>query len=181
MIKPDVSNKENVPPTWQSSGKEHTWTIPERPKTKEKTRATRHNSADTITTNTNNSTPSPPETPPPTILPVSPASLAVFLKILPARLSPDSTVDATTTKGQVLWHVFVKATTDAQFAVTNCGGSMVGFSKPGGGIIFHRPHPIAKLSKVDLLAMGKRMTRHFGWERGLFVDETEVLANEENA
>jgi hypothetical protein len=32
-------------------------------------------------------------------------------------------------------------------------------------IIFHRPYPIVKLGKIQLLCMGKRLTKHFGWVR----------------
>jgi hypothetical protein len=163
MIKQDVSNKENVPLTRQSRGEEYC-THGQYPTTEdegEDTTNTRHLSRynhtehqqlDVVSSRNTPSHNPPHESSEPRHLPEN----------VPARLNPDSIADATITEGQVPWHVFVKAMTDARFAVTNCGDSMISFSKPGGGIIFHRPHLSVKLSKVNLLAMGKRIARRFG-------------------
>ena len=35
----------------------------------------------------------------------------------------------------------------------------------GGKIVFHKPHPIAKIDPIMLRSMGKRMAKWFGWGR----------------
>ncbi|MCJ1400200.1 hypothetical protein MMC11_003404 [Xylographa trunciseda] len=74
------------------------------------------------------------------------------------------------------WDTFVHAMLDMGFTARNGGGSAVVFENgapiegraAGGKIIFHKPHPVAKIDPVMLHAMGKRMAKWFGWQRGLF-------------
>ncbi|KAJ5623398.1 hypothetical protein N7490_012003 [Penicillium lividum] len=70
------------------------------------------------------------------------------------------------------WEKFVRALCDAGFVARNGGGSAVVFDAQNGlqrgKIVFHRPHPVAKLDPVMLRSMGKRMTKWFGWTRNEF-------------
>lgn len=80
------------------------------------------------------------------------------------------------------------AMTDMGFTAHNAGGSAVEFRNErfefdfahdgrrtgtgagaGGKIVFHKPHPVAKIDTVMLRSMGKRMARWFGWGRSRFV------------
>jgi hypothetical protein len=76
------------------------------------------------------------------------------------------------------WNIFVHTMSDVGFTARNGGGSAVVFeavsSMEGGGegggkIVFHKPHPVAKIDPVMLHSMGKRMTKWFGWQRETFV------------
>lgn len=59
---------------------------------------------------------------------------------------------------------------DPNFNARNVGGSAVAFEHPSKKkIIFHRPHPVAKIDSVMLQSMGKRLEKHFGWSRETFV------------
>jgi HicA toxin of bacterial toxin-antitoxin, len=61
---------------------------------------------------------------------------------------------------------------DAGFTARSNGGSAVLFEgnpKLGGKIVFHKPHPIAKIDPIMLRSIGKRMAKWFGWSRELFV------------
>lgn len=71
----------------------------------------------------------------------------------------------------LLWDRFVQAMVDAGFTGRNNGGSPVSFKRRdgGGGIAFHRPHPIPKIDPIMLRTMGKLMAKWFGWRRELFV------------
>lgn len=71
----------------------------------------------------------------------------------------------------VLWDRFVHAMADAGFVARNTSGSLVSFknAETEGRIVFHRPHPDPKIDPIMLQAMGKRMTKWFGWKRGLFL------------
>ncbi|KAI0473405.1 hypothetical protein GGR56DRAFT_530188 [Xylariaceae sp. FL0804] len=70
------------------------------------------------------------------------------------------------------WEAFVGAMIEAGFAVRNGGGSMVNFESDGDGgggrIVFHRPHPVAKIDPVMFQAMGRRLNRWFGWSEATF-------------
>ncbi|KID83176.1 hypothetical protein MGU_09539 [Metarhizium guizhouense ARSEF 977] len=85
-----------------------------------------------------------------------------FLMMFPEK---DDTVK------DVLWDRFVHAMVDAGFTARNNGGSQVSFKKLDGEgkIVFHKPHPGAKIDPVMLRAMGQRMAKWFGWRRELFV------------
>jgi len=51
---------------------------------------------------------------------------------------------------------------DAGFMAANSGGSAVIFTKEGEGrIVFHKPHPVAKIDQVILQSMGRRMGKWF--------------------
>lgn len=80
------------------------------------------------------------------------------------KLYPDSE-----TKGSVQWSNFVEAMVDAGFAVVQGSGSAVGFKYADGKmIVFHRPHPEPVVDPTMLQAYGKRLRKHFGWERHVF-------------
>lgn len=84
------------------------------------------------------------------------------------------------TSRSVNWDSFVHAMTDVGFTTRNNGGSAVLFERNlelGGKIVFHKPHPIAKIDPVTLRSMGKRMARWFGWSRELLgLDVADVKA-----
>ncbi|KAK5635317.1 hypothetical protein RRF57_011029 [Xylaria bambusicola] len=77
----------------------------------------------------------------------------------------------------VNWEDFVYALRDVGFTARNTGGSAVLFEKNGGDdrvngggkIVFHRPHPMARIDPVMLHAMGRRMTKWFRWTKDQFV------------
>jgi len=37
-----------------------------------------------------------------------------------------------------------------------------------GKIVFHKPHPVAKIDPIMFRVMGKRMNKWFGWTRDTF-------------
>ncbi|TGO50029.1 hypothetical protein BOTNAR_0408g00050 [Botryotinia narcissicola] len=73
------------------------------------------------------------------------------------------------------WRTFVSAMDDAGFAEMESGGSAVTFLNTagvdgrGGRIVFHKPHPTAKVEQFMLQAWGKRLGKWFGWTRESFV------------
>jgi hypothetical protein len=76
------------------------------------------------------------------------------------------------------WRSFSVAMEDAGFLASQSGGSAVTFSKEGEGrIVFHKPHPIAKIDQIDLQWWGKRMNKWFGWERETFVDAKSSIGD----
>ncbi|THY34824.1 hypothetical protein D6D01_01833 [Aureobasidium pullulans] len=70
------------------------------------------------------------------------------------------------------WDLFVHSMADLNFNARNVGGSAVAFDHAASGrkIIFHRPHPVSKIDSVMLQSMGKRLSKHFGWNRDIFVE-----------
>ena len=107
------------------------------------------------------------DTPP--ILRVKPESYSVFQRMFSG---PES-------NGTTKWRQLLGAMVDAGFAVNNRGGSVVNFDNGHGSIDFHKPHPIGELSKNTLSALGKRMTRHFGWNRETFVRREATKATKD--
>ena len=85
--------------------------------------------------------------------------------------SPDST------NKMVDWDAFVTAMADAGCAARQSSGSAVIFEpddvKRGwfGKIVFHRPHPVAKIDSIMLRSMGKRMEKWFGWNIETFIGQ----------
>ncbi|KAI1770070.1 hypothetical protein F4818DRAFT_434334 [Hypoxylon cercidicola] len=80
---------------------------------------------------------------------------------------PQTAEESTKTVG---WDEFVHAICDVGFTARSNGGSAVLFENIyGGKIVFHKPHPIAKIDSVMLRSMGKRMAKWFGWRRDKFV------------
>lgn len=85
------------------------------------------------------------------------------------------------------WDTFVLAMSDAGFLARHTGGSAVVFEKHtaeddndndaergrGGRIVFHKPHPVAKIDPVMFRCMGRRMQKWFGWSRGMFAVRSE--------
>lgn len=62
------------------------------------------------------------------------------------------------------WRKFVTAIDDARFTAMESGGSAVTFlnTVDGGRIVFHKPHPTAKVEQFMLQAWGKRLGKWFG-------------------
>ncbi|OTA64856.1 hypothetical protein K449DRAFT_392957 [Hypoxylon sp. EC38] len=95
---------------------------------------------------------------------VSGRSLSIF-----GYMFPRTAEESTKTVG---WDDFVHAICEVGFTARNNGGSAVLFENiDGGKIVFHKPHPVAKIDPVMLRSMGKRMTKWFGWDRERFVLE----------
>lgn len=96
---------------------------------------------------------------------VKPESFKVFMDMYPS----DDTSENTERKCLLDWRKFVGAMTDAGFAASASGGSAVTFAHSmGGRIIFHRPHPIAKMDLTMLTVFGKRLKKWFGMDRESF-------------
>lgn len=90
-------------------------------------------------------------------------ALEVIRKMYPTSAEETSAKDTD-------WDLFVHAMNDLDFNARNVGGSGVAFEHPlKKKIIFHRPHPVAKIDSVMLQSMGKRLNKHFGWSRETFV------------
>lgn len=99
----------------------------------------------------------------PTLL-IKPESIRVLSRLFP------STTEEYAAK-PLDWKSFVIAMEDAGLFASQSGGSAVTFAKQGmGRIVFHKPHPIAKVDQAMLQCWGKRMRKWFGWERETFVD-----------
>lgn len=97
-----------------------------------------------------------------TIISVTKRAFDVFALMFPCKEETSRNVD---------WDSFVHAMTDVGFTARSNGGSAVLFersSQLGGKIVFHKPHPIAKIDPVMLRSMGKRMGKWFGWSREVF-------------
>ncbi|KAI1088336.1 hypothetical protein F5B19DRAFT_486016 [Rostrohypoxylon terebratum] len=83
------------------------------------------------------------------------------------HMFPETAHESTKTVG---WNDFVHAICSVGFTARNNGGSAVLFeSIDGGKIVFHKPHPVAKIDPIMLQSMGKRMTKWFGWNRRRFM------------
>lgn len=76
-------------------------------------------------------------------------------------------------KTKVDWNTLIESMSNASFVVKNRGGggSVVQFESNDGkdSINFHRPHLEPVVEPYKLHAMGWRMSRRFGWTRGMFV------------
>lgn len=69
------------------------------------------------------------------------------------------------------WDQFVHAMKDVGFSARISTSSAVVFAQnEHGKIIFHRPHPVAKIDPVMLKAIGKRLRKWFAWGLETFVD-----------
>lgn len=93
----------------------------------------------------------------------TPRALEIIRKMFPTSAEESSTKD-------VDWDLFVHAMNDLNFSARNVGGSAVAFEHLSNKkIIFHRPHPVAKIDSIMLQSMGKRLRKHFDWSREVFV------------
>jgi hypothetical protein len=96
-------------------------------------------------------------------IPATPRALEMISKMYPNSIEEALAKDTD-------WDLFVHAMNDLDFNARNVGGSGVAFEHPSKKkIIFHRPHPVAKIDSVMLQSMGKRLGKHFGWSRESFV------------
>ncbi|KAI4737950.1 hypothetical protein E4T50_11567 [Aureobasidium sp. EXF-12298] len=94
----------------------------------------------------------------------TPRALQVVKKMYPTSNEESSARDTE-------WDLFVHAMNDLGFRARNVGGSGVAFEHTSKKkIIFHRPHPVAKIDSIMLQSMGKRLKKHFGWCRETFVE-----------
>ncbi|ERF76260.1 hypothetical protein EPUS_04337 [Endocarpon pusillum Z07020] len=99
------------------------------------------------------------------ILLVTPESFKIFMDMFPSKDLDSQTAK----KGLTDWKKFVGAMTDAGFVANHNSGSAVTFIRQSGGrIIFHKPHPVAKLDRHVLLGYGKRPRRWFGLDQESF-------------
>ncbi|KAH8778314.1 hypothetical protein F5882DRAFT_501659 [Hyaloscypha sp. PMI_1271] len=82
---------------------------------------------------------------------------------------PDSTTKI------VDWDAFVTAIADAGFAARQSSGSAVIFEPHdwemgwSGKILFHKPHPVAKIDSIMLRSVANRTEKWFGWDGETFV------------
>lgn len=97
-------------------------------------------------------------------IPAPPRAFGLVKKMFP--------VTAQETTANLDWDIFVHSMADLSFTARNVGGSAVAFDHAASGrkIIFHRPHPVSKIDSVMLQSMGKRLSKHFGWNRDIFVE-----------
>lgn len=96
-------------------------------------------------------------------LTVKSESLRVFLRMFPSTLEEHSAKPLD-------WKSFVRAMEDVGFPAEQSGGSAVTFAKDGlGRIVFHKPHPVAKIEQTILQSWGKRLGKWFSWRRETFV------------
>ena len=66
----------------------------------------------------------------------------------------------------IAWETFVSAMVDVGFSAKQGAGSAVDFEAGDdqkGKIVFHKPHPVAKIDRIMYQSMGKRMSKWFGW------------------
>ena len=105
-------------------------------------------------------------TPAPKLL-INKQTFNIFARMYPATIEET----AKTTE----WKSFVLAMAEVGFSAINSGGSAVIFEKehdgPGGRsgkIVFHRPHPVAKMDPIMFHSVGRRMIKWFGWNREIF-------------
>ena len=104
-------------------------------------------------------------------IPVSPETLQIFNDMFPTS---NEDVEKPKKKGLLDWRRFVGAMTGAGFSASSSGGSAVTFANAHGKIIFHRPHPVAKIDPSMLAWFGKRLNKWFGLDRGNFVCATDT-------
>jgi hypothetical protein len=110
--------------------------------------------------------PSPSSSPSPTI-PVSSRALKVF-----SALFHDP---HTNPPGEIPWTEFLHAFSSAGFAVQKQYGSAWLFTpKSGKPILFHEPHPVAKIPIHVARRHGRRLDRAYGWTRDTFVKHNVV-------
>ncbi|KAH0018305.1 hypothetical protein KCU78_g7214, partial [Aureobasidium melanogenum] len=96
-------------------------------------------------------------------IPATPRVLEIIKKMFPNFAEEISVKDTD-------WDLFVHAMNDLNFKARNVGGSAVAFEHPSKKkIIFHRPHPVAKIDSIMLQSMGKRLKKHFDWIREAFI------------
>jgi hypothetical protein len=152
-LDPSMSDNPAPPPTIPTKGKT-------------KTRAEPVNAPEPTT-----SPPSATVIEPPATLAVKPHNLIIFQRMYPLDTETPS-------GGYIEWRKFVAAMADAGFPATHGAGSAVTFSNGRGRIIFHKPHPVAKIDPVMLASFGKRLTKWFGWQREVFV--VAAASGEEN-
>ncbi|EKG17645.1 hypothetical protein MPH_05094 [Macrophomina phaseolina MS6] len=92
-------------------------------------------------------------------LPLKYRTRAIFSRMFPR--------DPEKIQKPVDWTDFVLSMGDVGFTAKHSGGSAVIFENETKSrkIVFHRPHPIAKIYPVMIRAMGSRMKKWFGWDR----------------
>jgi hypothetical protein len=94
---------------------------------------------------------------------LKPESLQIFRRMLPAE---DDIYHESS--NMVCWRNFVAAMGEAGFASHHNTGSAVTFSNEKGRIVFHKPHPVAKVDPIMLLTFGKHINKWFGLGRKSF-------------
>jgi hypothetical protein len=94
----------------------------------------------------------------PVLIHVNRNTLAFVDKMWPSKDSRDGSGK------DVQWVDFRKAPVDMGFEESHGGGSAVQFRCDRGMIVFHKPHPDATYSAIQVRENGKRLTRWFGFE-----------------
>ncbi|KAK5735390.1 hypothetical protein LTR17_008242 [Elasticomyces elasticus] len=73
----------------------------------------------------------------------------------------------------VKFEAFVGALVDGGCTVQQHSGSAVTFRLGNRTVVVHRPHPDSKISPIMLKAIGKRVTKHFGWDDTTFTERAK--------
>jgi hypothetical protein len=94
---------------------------------------------------------------------LKPESLQLFHRVFPSCEDGNEPFSSLTD-----WRKFVIAMADADFTSRHNTGSAVIFSCEKGKIVFHKPHPVAKIDFRSLMKLGKRLNKWFGRERESF-------------
>lgn len=87
-----------------------------------------------------------------------------------SRMFPTNAGEIPSSK-PIRWDDFVSAMTDVGFSARRGSGCEVIFEaekREQGKIVFHKPHPVAKIDVIEFLHMGKRMRKWYGWGRDVF-------------
>ncbi|KAF5876902.1 uncharacterized protein Bfra_001257 [Botrytis fragariae] len=103
-----------------------------------------------------------PESPQKTVH-IKPSSLPILSRVFPTTFNEHASKPLD-------WRTFVTAMKNAGFTAAESGGSAVRFlnTVDGGRIVFHEPHPTAKIEQSMLRAWGKRLGKWFRWARESF-------------
>ena len=71
-------------------------------------------------------------------------------------------------RGTVEWLEFVSLLYEMGFVEVRRSGSARTFKSDKGSITFHKPHPSTEMGSAILWRIGSRLSRRYGWDRGMF-------------
>ena len=71
-------------------------------------------------------------------------------------------------RGTVEWLDFVSLLYEMGFVEVRRSGSARTFKSDKGSITFHKPHPSTEMGSAILWRIGSRLSRRYGWDRGMF-------------
>ncbi|KAK4895681.1 hypothetical protein LTR27_006162 [Elasticomyces elasticus] len=69
----------------------------------------------------------------------------------------------------VKFEAFVALLVDLGCTVEQHSGSAVTFRRENRSVVVHRPHPDSNITPIMLKAIGKRVTKYFGWDDAIFM------------